>query len=522
MVIKDISPPPVETSAVRQALPQILAVCVKNVLLTSYGLTLGFPTILIPSLSGDDPDEKITMGVEEISWIGSLNLICVPLGCLFSGPVTHNLGRKLTMQLVTIPFIAAFLIFHFSNRSWHIFLALCLTGFTGGLLEAPVLTYVAEITQPHLRGILSSTSSASVSLGILGEFLLGTFLSWRTVSLVNCVVPIMSFILLMFVPETPIFLLSNNKYEEAKKSIAWLRGWTKPANIEPEFQELYKQLKQKESEKKESRIQLLHNLAKKTFLWPYFVVSLAFALGSFSGNQPLQTYAIKIFSTVKAPIDRYYATVIIGVIQLIGCILSVIIIHVLGKRILNFISLIGCGTCFMVAATYIYSIDIKYIDDFSPKNVTTLTTTGGTGTQWVPVVFLIFSSFFSYLGIRILPWVLTGEVYPNEVRATASGLSGGIGYLFNFMANKTFPTLVSHITLPGVFWLYGSVGLIGTVLLYFFLPETEGKSLFEITEHFAGNRRLSNKVHRRKHNAQNGHSNAAFEPDENNPVESKL
>ncbi|CAH1963421.1 unnamed protein product [Acanthoscelides obtectus] len=464
------------------------------------------------------------MGVEEISWIGSLNLILVPLGCIFSGPITHNLGRKLTMQLVTIPFIAAFLIFHYSTRPWHIFLSLSMTGFTGGLLEAPVLTYVAEVTQPHLRGILSSTSTAAVSLGILGEFLLGTFMSWRTVSLVNCSMPILSFILLTFVPETPIFLLSNNKYEEAKKSIAWLRGWTTPANIEPEFQELYRQLKQKESEEEPSRIQLLHNLAKKTFLCPYFIVSLAFGLGSFSGNQPLQTYGIKIFSAVKAPIDRYYATVIIGVVQLLGCVISVIIIHVIGKRILNFISLLGCGICFVIVATYIYSIDIRYIDDFGPKDATALTSVEMGSSQWIPVVFLILSSFFSYLGIRILPWVLTGEVYPNEVRATASGLSGGIGYLFNFLANKTFPSLVTHITLPGVFWLYGSVALVGTILLYFFLPETEGKSLYEITEHFAGNSKLSNKVYRRKsaQKTENGQSNAAFEHDENNMIESKL
>lgn len=59
-----------EITPLREALPQISATAVKNVLLLAWGLTLGFPTILIPSLSGDDPDEELTLGVEAISWIG--------------------------------------------------------------------------------------------------------------------------------------------------------------------------------------------------------------------------------------------------------------------------------------------------------------------------------------------------------------------------------------------------------------------------------------------------------------------
>lgn len=144
-------------SALRRALPQILAVSVKNVLLFVFGMSLGFPTILIPNLSGGDPDEKIVLGVDAISWIGnsfqnlvsfmrlclygfsgSVNLLCVPLGCLLSGYVTQPFGRRRSMQFVTGPFLAAWLIFQYATKSWHVFLALCITGFSGGLLEAPV------------------------------------------------------------------------------------------------------------------------------------------------------------------------------------------------------------------------------------------------------------------------------------------------------------------------------------------------------------------------------------------------
>lgn len=73
-----------------------------------------------------------------VFFLGSINLICVPVGCLLSGAITQPLGRKRAMQLVNLPFLAAWLLFFFATEVWQVFLALCITGVTGGLLEAPV------------------------------------------------------------------------------------------------------------------------------------------------------------------------------------------------------------------------------------------------------------------------------------------------------------------------------------------------------------------------------------------------
>lgn len=100
---------------------------------------------------------------------------------------------------------------------------------------------------------------------------------------------------------------------------------------------------------------------------------------------------------------------------------------------------------------------------------------------------------FSTIGIRIIPWVLIGEVYPVNVRSNASGLSGGVGYIFAFLSNKLFLTMVATLTLSGTFWFYSAVAFIGCIIFYFTLPETEGRTLLEIEEHFLGKRSLSEK-----------------------------
>ncbi|XP_068904394.1 facilitated trehalose transporter Tret1 isoform X2 [Tenebrio molitor] len=510
MVIKSdktLSPfaaPAESRSSLRQALPQILAVCVKNVLLLGFGMTLGFPTILIPSLSGNVPDEPISLGQEAISWIGSINLICVPVGCLLSGAVTQPIGRKRAMQLVNIPFLTAWLLFYFSNDVWQIFLALCITGFTGGLLEAPTLTYVAEITVPSLRGILSSTAGVAVICGILAQFLLGTFLNWRVVALVSCAVPITSFLLLFFVPESPYWLILKNRHDDAKKCIAWLRGWTTIEEIEPEFNELCKQINASVTHKP-TMVQKLELFTKKNFFWPFCVVMLAFFLSQFSGTTPLQIYAVRIFSSFHAPIGEYYATVAMGVAEVLGCVLSTCLVHYTGKRVMNFFSLLSCGACFLIVATFAYLNNINHLEKFSG-----VSHSQSSRSSWIPLIFLIAAAFCTHTGIKLLPWMLIGEVFSNETRATASGFAAAVSYIFGFISIKVFLSLVETITLPGTLWMYCAICVVGTIALYFALPETEGKTLFEITEHFAGNHELGNKVTRIKDMKKNGEVNQAY------------
>lgn len=105
---------------------------------------------------------------------------------------------------------------------------------------------------------------------------------------------------------------------------------------------------------------------------------------------------------------------------------------------------------------------------------------------WLPLTLLIGSAYFAHIGIRLIPWMLIGEVYPVAVRSGASGMSSGIGYIFGFLSNKLFLGMVATLTLPGTFWFYSGVAFVGCIILYFTLPETENKSLIEIESFFVG------------------------------------
>lgn len=71
-------------------------------------------------------------------------------------------------------------------------------------------------------------------------------------------------------------------------------------------------------------------------------------------------------------------------------------------------------------------------------------------------------------------------MYTPETRGTASGASGSIGYIFASLANKTYFLTVDRLSLAGTFALYAAVSLVGAVVLFLLMPETEGRTLQEI------------------------------------------
>lgn len=113
--------------------------------------------------------------------------------------ITEKLGRKKSMILVNIPHIVAWLMMYFASTLEEINIAGVLLGLGIGFMEAPVITYIGEITQPSIRDILTCCASVFGNLGIVACYFIATFFAWRTVALICCIVPILTIILLLFV-----------------------------------------------------------------------------------------------------------------------------------------------------------------------------------------------------------------------------------------------------------------------------------------------------------------------------------
>ena len=94
--------------------------------------------------------------------------------------------------------------------------------------------YVSEISHPEIRGCLSSVLKMASYLGTLSSFALGAFLNWRQLAAVAASAPLLLFVAILAIPETPSFLLYHGREEEACKSLAWFRSREEDVALEME------------------------------------------------------------------------------------------------------------------------------------------------------------------------------------------------------------------------------------------------------------------------------------------------
>ncbi|XP_059619775.1 facilitated trehalose transporter Tret1-like [Phlebotomus argentipes] len=494
--VNNTKTPRQEISKFRRYLPQVLASTAKNFLLLDLGLSVAFPTIVIPALRGTlnsvDATETLTLTEVEASWLGSIAFVCQPVGSVLSGWITEPLGRKLSMILVNIPHIIAWIMLYYASSLAELYTAAILLGLGVGFMEAPIITYVGEISEPSIRGILTSCAGVSVMLGIFTVYFLGTVVTWRVAALICLAVPLSTLVAICFVPETPLWLLSKGRVDKAQQSLQWLRGWVTPETVQEEFRQL--QQYSANSNKcaacqktgvpcphpPETLLQRGKELFRHRTLKPFAIVMMLFFFLNFTGLASMRPFMVQIFQAYGTPIDGSRGTVIVGLMGIISNILMLLLVRKLGKRGVYLISVAGASLGCLSLGFHAYSNLPK---DWSSFDVHMESPVAGTGT--FPMILIFVISFFTGFGIAAVPWMLLSEVFPFKSRGFATGTTAALNYIMAFLTTKTYLNVENNLGLHGAAWLYGTVGALALVFGYFYLPETENRTLEEIELHFS-------------------------------------
>ena len=149
-------------------------------------------------------------------------ILCTPLGAFIGSFLMESLGRLRTLQIGAIPCVAGYILIATAENLPMIFVGRVLAGLATALATSPAIVYITEVARPELRGSLMSFGPTLASFGMLLAYLMGAFVSWRLVawlSIIFAVIPI--FLIQFIVPESPVWLVTKGKIEEARKSLEW-------------------------------------------------------------------------------------------------------------------------------------------------------------------------------------------------------------------------------------------------------------------------------------------------------------
>lgn len=356
-----------------------------------------------------------------------------------------------------------------------IYIGRLITGFSTGIVSVSTPMYLVEISTPEIRGLLGASFQLFVVIGVLLVNCLGSGMSWRYLAVSGAVMSLCSAFLMIFMPESPRWLMSKKRREEAKDAIIFLQGESYDSegecrNIEIEI-----------AKQPVGRIQFDEFKSPEIYK-PFTLSILLMFFQQFSGVNAVLFYTGIIFTSANVPIDVVLATIIVAIVQVLATLLGSVLMDRAGRKPLLLTSAICMALSLIVFGIY---------DLVKSKNADIVVKLG-----WLPVICLTFFIAAFSIGYGPTPWLMVAEMTPGRFKSIITPVATALNWTFAFIITKTFSASVDILQPYGVYWLYSSVCLLSIVVTVLFLPETKGKKIHEIEAFFKkGKTQVINKAH---------------------------
>lgn len=372
-----------------------------------------------------------------------------------------------------------------------------LVGVSHALLTTTV--YTIEVSSREMRGTYSMLESVLRCSGCVLMYALGLCFRWRNIATYSPFVPLVAFIACFFVPESPVFLIAKGKQEKAQNSLKQLYG--------PDYQilqevEIINNNLDSIRQSRKRKIEYIQNINQHPEIYkPFLIIVCLSIVQHFSGVSVVRAYVVKIFDEVfsehlnittaveliapnvttnmtvcqgenQTSKLAYISAVIIGLFRLVASLTLANLLRKYKRRCMYFFSMfLTIGSLITFATMSYFS---STLDHQSPYyNIL----------KWGCLVSTCSLAFSVQLGVQTLPFLLSGELFPSDVRATIKGLTRAITCIFLVLLLKFYPFLESNFTMHGTFYFFAGVLTFFIPIIFYILPETKDLGL-EMIQHY--------------------------------------
>lgn len=223
----------------------------------------------------------------------------------------------------------------------------------------------------------------------------------------------------------------------------------------------------------------------KELLQPWLRTPLFICIGimffqQFVGINTVIYYSPKIFlmAGFDGTVAAIWASVVVGLVNVIFTIVSVYFVDRLGRRMLYFIGLSGITVSLLLLGLCFLGGNLL-----------------GESVKWLTILLILCYVAFFAISIGPLGWLIISEIFPQKLRGLGVSLGSLSVWLFNSIVSFTFFKIVNVLTIPGkeilldgeylgnpagAFWLYGGIAFLALIWGYFYIPETKGVTLEQI------------------------------------------
>ncbi len=340
--------------------------------------------------------------------------------------------------------------------------------------------YIAEIAPADKRGVLVTINQLMIMIGILAAQIVNLLISkldteliaspttqmikeswsgllgWRWMFGAEAIPALLFFILMFLVPESVRWLVKNGQEKQAFKILKKMGG---DKYAKDEVMDIQLTI----SQENVAQVNFKELLSRKVLKLISLGVFLAF-LQQWSGINVVIYYASDIFQAAGFNLQEMMVQIVaIGLVMLLSVFVTIFTVEKLGRRKLLLIATSLMAVVYGLIGGSFY--------------------TGNTGAS--VIVLMLLNVMLYSLSLAPLFWVVLSEIYPNRIRGAAMSIGATAHWIANFLLTFSFPTIKETIGWANNFWLYGLICLMGFIVLYFYLPETKGKTLEDIEREIA-------------------------------------
>ena len=426
------------------------------------GLLFGYDTAVIAGAIGY-LQVKFELSPMLTGWAASSAIWGCVFGALFAGALSDKYGRKKVLLLSGLLFTLSALGSAVPDNLTQFVLARFIGGLGVGSASMLSPLYISEIAPAKIRGMLVTLYQLAIVFGIniiyIVNYLIANThdqvwnvqLGWRYMLGSEGIPAILFFILLFFVPESPRWLVKENRSEEALKILNKI-------NRPEETHRILEEIKETVNEEKGSFLDLFKPGIRKAMV----VGSVLAFFSQVTGINAIIYYAPEIFKQVGFGSESaLFQTMIIGFVNMLFTLVAIRLIDYWGRRTLLIWGLSGMVSCLLGMGMFFY-FEIT------------------SGPLLLLFILGFIASFASSLGP--IPWVLISEIFPTKTRGTAMSFSIVILWLGVVLITQFFPVLLSLFGGAFTFWIFMINALILLIFTLIFIPETKQKTLEEIQE----------------------------------------